>query len=546
LACLVRLFFKDINLFWFVPASFLVLFAAVWLMLSPGLIFSREMTWDLLYNLEGAWRLYSGQTMHVEFHDPVGILPYGITALGFKLIGLKPIAFVVGECILAAVFTILVIVAVKDRLSALPAFLFVSICVTLILVPGGMTVWDYPSAFTFGMGYNRVGWSALSILCLLLFIEPRESRNPVWTDVPAASILMVGLFYLKITYFAVAVAAVCLALLTSRHIRRHWPGWCVALSLIILFAFLPTNYAYRADIIFQVATGRTHSDPVAHINIVARTGVEQIWVLSEIIVLVYLWNERFATIGDVLFGLYAWISGLVLLSKNAQMVTIPLYAVLALLLYVRLGDRLRATGLRPLMLVSCAMTCALLPLFLLLFSNSTTLIAYNIRSRQIARSVVITTNNLRGLAVPVDADNVLDEVATGRDERDSFSRIRAFHGGFELSQSEYIKTILALADFLRDKGAGSARIFVIDQINPLPFVLGAPAPGGGNLWSGNADWQPPEEALREADYVAIPRFPTERGAVLDGLEVYREYLSTRFVRRYETPYWTVLERRTGL
>jgi hypothetical protein len=550
LACLVHLFFfEDSKLYWLISASFLVLFASVWLMLSPGLIFSREMTWDLLYNLEGAWRLYTGQVAHVDFHDPLGTLPYEITVLGFKLVGIKPLAFLVGECISAAVFTVLVIVAVKDRLPALPGFLFVSLCVTLVLVPGGMTIWDYPSAFTFAMGYNRLGWSALSILCLLLFIEPREARDPRWTDLAAGFILMVGLFYLKVTYFGVAVAATSLALLTSRHIRRHWPWWCGTLLLVILVAFLPMNYGYRGDIIFAVASGRIRSNPVALVNAFARTGVEQIWVLGEIIVLLYLWGQRYAPFFDVVFGLYIWISGLFLLSQNAQMVSVPLYTVLALLLYVRLADRLRAAALRPSILVSCAMTCVLLPLLPLLFANSITLIGYNIRARQIARSVVVTTSNLRGLAVPVDSDNILDEVAAGRDERGSFSRTRALccNSGFELSQREYIKTILALADFLWNERAASAGIVVIDQVNPLPFVLGVPAPRGGNLWSGGGvDWQPPEEALREAHYVAIPRFPTEMGTVIEGLDAYREYLSTRFVQRYETPYWTVLERRKGL
>jgi len=157
---------------------------------------------------------------------------------------------------------------------------------------------------------------------------------------------------------------------------------------------------------------------------------------------------------------------------------------------------------------------------------------------------VVTTTNLQGLAVPVDDDDILDVVAAGQNERDFFSRIRASQNS-ELSQREYIKTILALADFLRDREAASARTVVIDQVNPLPFVLGTPAPRGGNLWSGDTAWRPPEEALHEVDYVAIPRFPTRRAALIGGLEAYREYLSAHFVYRYETPYWTVLQHRSA-
>jgi hypothetical protein len=192
------------------------------------------------------------------------------------------------------------------------------------------------------------------------------------------------------------------------------------------------------------------------------------------------------------------------------------------------------------------MTCALLPLLPPLFSNSLTLIGYNIKARRSSQTFVVTENYLQGLAVPADDDDVLDEVAAEGYARDSFSRIRARRGGHELSQREYVKTILVLADLLRERGAASARVVVIDNVNPLPFVLGAAPPRGGNLWSGDGiARQPPEEALREADYVAIPRFPTQRANLIEGLKSYREYLSTRFVR-YETPYWTVLERRNAL
>ena len=531
-------FFGDAKLRWLLPASFLMWAVSVWLMLSPGVIYSKELTWDLLFNLEGAWRLYTGQVPHLDFHTPSGILTFAITSLGFQLVGVKPIAFVVGECVLAAAFTVLAILAVKDRLPALAGFLFVSICVALVLVP--VTVGDQPTAFTFGMSYNRFGWSALSILSLLLFIEPCPGRDPIWTDLAAGIILTLGLFYLKITYFGVAMTAISLALLTSHHIRRHWPWWCGTLSLALLVTFAPINDGYRGDIFFAIASGRVHSNPLDIVLVFARTLVEQAIVFGEIIVLLYLVGQRCATLGDVFCGLFIWISGLFLLSQNAQTAAIPLYTVLTLLVYVRLGDWLGRATQRQLMLVSCLMTCALLPLSPLLVSTSLTLIGYNIRARQSSSAFVVTTTNLKGLVVPANHGDMFDELAARQD-------VHGWRKGFEPSESEYIKTILALADFLADEGAASARIIVIDQVNPLPFVLGASAPRGGNLWSGGGiAWQPPEQALGEADYVAIPRFPTQKDTLVEGLKTYQDYLSARFVQRYETPYWTVLQRRNAL
>src|SRR5690348_2949394 len=134
------------NLYWLIPVSCVTLFVSVWLMLSPGLIYSKYMTWDLLFNLEGAWQVYTGQVAHIDFHTPNGTLNFAITALGFEIIGVKPLAFVVGECILAVAITLLAILTVKDRLPFLPGIVFVSMCVGLILVP--VTVGDEPTAFT--------------------------------------------------------------------------------------------------------------------------------------------------------------------------------------------------------------------------------------------------------------------------------------------------------------------------------------------------------------------------------------------------------------
>src|SRR5215469_15100100 len=95
------LFVNNAKPIWLISVSFLVLFASVWLILSPGVIYSRAMTWDLLFVLEGAWRLYTGQVLHIDFHYPIGVLPFLLTVLGFFVIGVKPIAFLVGECFLA-------------------------------------------------------------------------------------------------------------------------------------------------------------------------------------------------------------------------------------------------------------------------------------------------------------------------------------------------------------------------------------------------------------------------------------------------------------
>src|SRR5260370_28040866 len=182
---------------------------ALWAVLSVPVVYSREMTWDLMFNLDGAWRIYAGQVAHVDFHAPVRSLLFAVAGLGFYLVGNKPFAFIVGECIVAAVVTVLALVAVRDRLALIAGVLFVALCAMLALVP--VTIGDLPTAYTFAMGYNRFGWSLLGILYLVLFVEPRDGGRSGLPELALAAVVLVTPDDLKITYFCVALPALRLA-----------------------------------------------------------------------------------------------------------------------------------------------------------------------------------------------------------------------------------------------------------------------------------------------------------------------------------------------
>src|ERR1700736_2451896 len=105
--------------------------------------------------------------------------------------------------------------------AVLPAALFVIFARLLLLMPAN--VGNKPNAYSFAMSYNRYGWSLLSILALILFVPPRDRIAGDWIDVANASLLVVALFYLKVTYFAGGLAFVGLAILISPHIRARLP-----------------------------------------------------------------------------------------------------------------------------------------------------------------------------------------------------------------------------------------------------------------------------------------------------------------------------------
>ena len=79
-----------------------VFVAAAWLLASPDLIVSRAMTWDMLFNLAGAWHLHHGHVPHVDYHDPLGSAAFRLTEIGFLLTGLSVWGFIAGEIVAGA------------------------------------------------------------------------------------------------------------------------------------------------------------------------------------------------------------------------------------------------------------------------------------------------------------------------------------------------------------------------------------------------------------------------------------------------------------
>lgn len=201
----------------------LPLLVATWAILSPPAILSGEMTWDLLFNLAGAWHLWSGHVPHVDYHEPVGVLTFLLTEAGFALLGPSPRVVLVGMAIVAAVLFVIATLVAARRLTLLAAVPFVVFACLIVLRPAN--VGDHPDAYSFAMAYNRYGWSATAVLALLLFEAPQRRSAADIVEMAGAALLLAALFYLKMTYFAAGVAMLAVALVASPHVRGRWRGW---------------------------------------------------------------------------------------------------------------------------------------------------------------------------------------------------------------------------------------------------------------------------------------------------------------------------------
>jgi len=109
-----------------------------------------------------------------------------------------------------------------------------------------------------------------------------------------------------------------------------------------------------------------------------------------------------------------------------------------------------------------------------------------------------------------------------------------------LGQAEYLETLVEAAGQLT---ARSQRVLVLDQVNPLPFVLGYPPPRGSTLWmSLHAPARKPHEIFDDVDVVLVPKRPSYAPCTAFLLDTYGGYLTQTFPLRSETASWTFLRR----
>ena len=503
-----------------VAAAFLILaIAAAAALFAPGRVFSREMTWDLLFNLEGAWHLANGHTPYVDFHDPLGVLGFALTRAGFFFVGPRPMAFVVGECLALAVLGSAAIGATARRLPLLPALIVLASLVLLVLLPAN--VGDPPQSYSFAMSYNRLGWALLLVLSVVLFLPPAAGRPAPTADLLLAGALCVAAFYVKVTYAAGALGAVAVAPWIAPHLRRHRRLWAVLVLALVVFAAAPPHHAYLHDA-WLIGGSRARTDLYYLVNTVVANRAEYTVLAMAVGVLAWLWVAGYTTAAPMLAAVVSAL-GAVVLTQNAQDADIPLGVVVWLLVYQTLAA---VTARMPRRERSVLLALALLwPLASI--GSGVKVFAGYVRAASAHDAVVAGVGTqLEGLAV---APRTVDGPSTGAEGA--------------ATQVAYLQSLLTAARALEGQ---PARVLVLDQVNPLPFVLGYPPPRGGVLWLGPA--APDREAtamFQDVDVVLVPRRSSNPAVTRLALDAFGAHVAREFPDVETLPDWTLHRRAAG-
>jgi hypothetical protein len=523
-------------------ASAAVFVTAAWLLASPDLIVSRAMTWDMLFNLAGAWQLQHGHVPHIDYHDPLGTAGFRLTQLGFLLTGVSIWGFIVGEIVAGAAVCVAAIIVTSRRLPLLPALVFVAYTTLLIVMP--TTVGDSVHEITFAMSYNMIGWAALGILSLILFVPPRGERFDGRVDLVIGTALVFALYYVKITYFGAAMIMVPAAILASEPVRERRRRWMVAYGLLAAHSIAPYNWPYLADVLEAVRAGAVNNDIRAQIVRLYDNLPELALVAMAALIVIALWRSsdlspRLPVAILVMIGTAAAV-----LSQNTQTQGLTLSVTMAFLLYDHFrGDRSASRSPARLWILG-----ALLVFPLLVLSKQMANMAIYYRQASLGKELfVIERGPLHGLAVPAGRPGLLDAVSRRVVDHTLLNRIREVDtGDQEISQFEYAQTLLeAAALFDSPERRLGGPIALLDQVNPMPFLLQREPPRGGSLWlAPHFPWLPPEQMLGDANYVLVPKFSTAIAVTRTAMERYGAYLKEHFEQRVDSRSWFLYVRTT--
>ena len=164
----------------------------------------RTLDWgrDLLVFFGQINALEHGQVPYRDFRTSMGLLPFYLPWFGYRLVGDFGGALEIGGLLATALLLPCIVVALRTRFR-LPIALALLLCLAAMAAVPADHVLSLPSQVGF---YNR--WSCAALAALFLFAVPPKRESSAYLEGAALAGLLLFLFFVKATYFAVGLCFV--------------------------------------------------------------------------------------------------------------------------------------------------------------------------------------------------------------------------------------------------------------------------------------------------------------------------------------------------
>lgn len=258
---------------------------------------------DTYHLIDILFRMMDGQTPHLDFTTPLGILAF-LPIVEFSKVGF-PLgqAFMASQLLVALLLLPIVVYAVSSRLFMRQALAFGTVVFVLVLT---MTYLHVSSGVTVAMHYNRWAWAASFVALLLAFCAPQpEVKARPKLDGICIGLLGTALMLTKITFFAALLPATIAALLARKQITTLGVALATGVVLVAVFTvFYGIGFwnAYIADLL-NVTTSQVRPNVGLALNVLL-TGAPFIgFTLTGIAVAMLMRRAGHETMGLVVFVL---------------------------------------------------------------------------------------------------------------------------------------------------------------------------------------------------------------------------------------------------
>jgi hypothetical protein len=220
---------------------------AVALVSTPRIMLS-DYVYDFFIPLDGARRALAGQQAHVDFYTPIGDLYYFLLGFCAKIVGPGPRVVMWQQIIVLPVAIVAMLIATRDRLPDSLRALLILMVGLLCVSPSDL---DEPGSLSFLASYNRHGWVFIIPILTCSLLEAASVKRWAWLiEAGTLACLVVGLFYLKITFALVGFGTILMAAIcVPRNRTSCLAALGSAASAIALIALIRPGFAeYLGDL----------------------------------------------------------------------------------------------------------------------------------------------------------------------------------------------------------------------------------------------------------------------------------------------------------
>lgn len=513
------------------------------------LAFAHDLTINYSYHdvfipLDAAWRTLQGQWPHTDFFTPVGLAYFWQHGAAAWLWGMNS-RLVSRASFVALPFVLIPLLLLSwRRLHAFSTVLLFVFLTVLIVSPIFL---DGPERLVaYLANYNRVG-SALCAVTALWALSAPLDRRAAWdlTDAVAIGVTLLILAFLKVTFFALAVAMIATGCVVT---PRLWRTALVA-SLIFAAGVVTLELAHRGLLAAYLADLKraAAANTVAFRHFYTSEAVfENLVPIALILAMTAAtaWiapRQRWALAGTV--GIAA--ACVLVSTQNFGAFSAPLVVLILLL-----AERLRARDDTGNPLPAARPQLATAGLFASLLATVPFLLTHVIGTFNQAR-----LNRSQGVIVGEGRSDVLRDMVWLSHPIETLAIPKGVTIEEVLNWKPFLPydvTNAILSDglmLLQRDALTSLSIANLSFSNPFPAALHAPPPRGGALWwdegrTFDVRFLTAEMVLGDAEVVMVPKLWSFYYNVTGPLSVAQSTLGKEFTP-HQSQYWTAWVKKQG-